>query len=193
MHDARLGYRLAALVIIPWLEINNAWGHFADDQSPATNMYLGKIAVNGQEDIVRTLQAIKIALKRPFSTRPADADLIVCRINKVLGEDKEYLECATNREYTRRRAATQLQRMVTDPQAQVDTHPGDTGAPSPQMVEAGREIAFENIIALQPDHRLNVPVNASQLQELLAQIPMPVTATSVPAASTVPANGPSSH
>jgi hypothetical protein len=52
------------------------------------------------------------------------------------------------------------------------------------MIEAGREIAFENIIALQPEHRLNVPVNASQLQELLAQVPMPATTTAAPAAST---------
>lgn len=189
MRASRFGYSLAALLIIPWLATDAAWGHFADDQSPATTMHLGTVDVNGQQDIVRTLQALKIALKRPFSTRAADADLIVCRINKAMGEAKEYLECATNREYSQQRAATQLQRMVTDPQAQTDARAGDSGAVNRAMVEAGREIALENIIAQQPGRRLNVPVNASQLQELLAQIPLPVTATAAPAASTAAANG----
>ena len=193
MRASRLGYRFAALVIISGLATNVAWGHFADDQSPATSMYVGKVAVTGQQDIVRTLQAIKIALKRPFSTNPADADRIVCRINKAMGEEKEYLECATNREYTQQRAASQLQRMVTDPQAQTDPRPGDSGAVNPAMVRAGIENALENVVALQPDHRLNVPVNASQLQELLAQIPMPATATPAPAASSTPAKSPSSN
>lgn len=193
MRASRLGYSLAALVIIPWLVTSTAWGHFADDQSPATTMHLGTVDVNGQQDIVRTLQAIKVALRRPFSTRAADADLVVCRINKALGEEKEYLECATNREYSQRRAASQLQRMVTDPEAQTDARAGDSGAVNPAMVRAGIENALQNVIALQPEHHLNVPVNASQLQVLLAQLPLPVTATAVPAASSAAANGHSSN
>lgn len=189
MRASRLGCSLAAFLIIPWLATNTAWGHFADDQSPATSMYLGKIAVTGQQDIMRTLQAIKVALKRPFSTSSADADLIVCRIDKDLGEAKEYLECATNREYSQRRAATQLQRLVTDPQAQTDPRAGDSGAVNKGMVEAGIQNALNNVVALQPGGRLHVPVNGAKLQEILEQIPTPVTATAAPAASTAPANG----
>jgi hypothetical protein len=185
MRAARLGYWLAALVIIPWLAASPAWGHFADDQSPATSMYLGKIPVYGQENIMRTLQALKIALQRPFSTNAADADQVVCRINKAMGEDQYYLECATNREYSQQRAATQLQRLVTDPQSQTDPRPGDKGALSPAMVEAGRENALENIIALQPGSRLHIPVNAAKLLELLENVPTP---TAAPAMSTAPAN-----
>lgn len=189
MLASRLGYSLAALVIIPWLATDAAWGHFADGQSPATTMHLGTVDVNGQQDIVRTLQAIKVALKRPFSTRAADANLVVCRINKALGEEKEYLECATNREYSQRRAASQLQRMVTDPQSRTDPYAGDSGAVNPAMVEAGIENALQNVVALQPEHHLNVPINASQLQVLLAQLPLPAMATAAPAASTAAANG----
>ena len=189
MRASRLGYGLAALVILSWLVTNTAWGHFADDQSPATTMHLGTVDVKGQQDILHTLQAIKIALKRPFSTSSLDEDLIVCRINKDIGAAKEYLECATNREYSQRREATQLQIMTTSPQAQTDPRAGDSEAANPAMIRAGIEIAFQNVIALQPEHRLNVPVNASQLQELLAHIPMPVTATAAPTASTAPSNG----
>jgi hypothetical protein len=151
-----------------------ALAHFADpaagtDGGPT--LYLGKVAVTGQENIVKTLQAIKVALKAPFSNAPTDADKVVCRINKVLGEASEYLDCATNRDYIRRREATQISILASASQA--DQCGGECSA----------VIAIHNLLSVQPQHRLHVPVNGGGFQKLLDSIPLPAV-TTAPAAAT---------
>lgn len=127
-------------------------------------LQLGTVEVQGNQQIVATLQAIKLALKAPFSNDPAHANDPVCRIEKSLGEAREYLNCATNRDYIVRRDATQLA-----------VENGTLGVP-------GGADLLRSFLARQPDHRIHMPVKGAGLQALLARIPdAPVT---VPAADT---------
>ena len=155
-----------------------AWSRMADPAAAnggEPTIYLGKVAVTGQENIVRTLQAIKLALKTPFSSDAAHADVVVCRINKVLGEVREYLDCATNRYYTARRDSERLQILSTIP---------PSGGPPALMV------AVEHLIDQQPENRLHVPVSGGNLQKLLDSIPLPAPTSTFAPAST-PAAAPS--
>lgn len=137
----------------------------AGDEQPT--LYLGKISVTGQQKILSTLKAIKLALHTPFSNDPAHADDMVCRIDKGLGEEHEYLDCATNRNYTRRRDAVHTAGLT-----------GTTGIP------VGGELQmFNALIATQPEHSLHVQVQGGALQALLARIPADATVV-VPAAAT---------
>jgi len=149
------------------------------DEPPAARdqqavLYLGKIQVSGYEKVVATLRAIKLALKTPFSTDAAHADQVVCRINKRLGETREYLDCASNRNYTARRDVSQLAAMG----AQNDSN----------IFGAGMIIALNELISAQPNHQLHVPVNGAALQNLVEQIPDAPAATTQPspAAATMP-------
>jgi hypothetical protein len=116
-------------------------------------LQLGSISVQGDQKIVETLRDIKHALRAPFTDDPAHADDVVCRIEKQLGEAREYLDCATNRSYSRRRDATQI-----------SVATGTLGVP-------GGADLFKAFVALQPEQRLHVPVNGAGLQELLQRIP----------------------
>jgi hypothetical protein len=122
-------------------------------------LYLGKLPITGQQKIVDTLLAIKAALREPYSDAPENADKVVCRINKVLGEAREYLDCATNADYSRRRAAAQSA-MLTRKLGTVEAYDNE-----------GTQMDFDALVASQPDHRLHVPVNAAALQALLASLP----------------------
>ena len=76
----------------------------ADDttsQSDVMTLYLGKLPITGQQKIVDTLLAIKVALREPLSDSADKAAKVVCRINKVTGEMHEYLDCATNRDLSK--------------------------------------------------------------------------------------------
>lgn len=141
-------------------------------------LYLGNITIVGQQKIVNALRAIKLALRTPYSNDPAHADDVVCRINKGLGEQHEYLDCATNKNYSKRRDATQMSVLV-----------GTLGIP-----DGGVSQLFAAMIATQPEHRLHVPVQGGALQALLAQVPDDARVVepgegvqAVPAASTVAA------
>ncbi|MGH8373479.1 MAG: hypothetical protein ACRETO_12210 [Gammaproteobacteria bacterium] len=78
----------------------------------ATN--LSKIQVTGVKQLVHTLQVVKVALNEPFSTSPAKADVVVCRITHDHGELSTearmgaILECGTNSWFTSRRDAYHL-------------------------------------------------------------------------------------
>src|SRR5690348_1941918 len=103
-------------------------------------LQLGNITVSGQYQIVRTLRVIKVALHTAFSNDPVHANDVVCRINKGLGEQHEYLDCATNRDYPRRRDAVQTAGII-----------GTTGLP------VGGDIQmFNALLAAQPNHQLHV-------------------------------------
>lgn len=137
-------------------------------------LQLGKITVSGQYQIVRTLRVIKVALRTPFSNDPAHANDVVCRINKGLGEQHEYLDCAANRDYTRRRDAVQTAGIV-----------GTTGLPGGGDIQM-----FNALITAQPNHQLHVPVQGGALQALLARIPDDATlAAPAGATESAPAAG----
>src|SRR5579872_6777916 len=161
-----------------------AWGHRADPAStdnPPQTINLGDIEVRGQANVVKMLQAIKQALKTPYSDSPEHADDLVCRIDRKLGDARKYLDCATNRDYSRRRDATQTGMMAAQSQSS-----GDQSTNGPQA-EANREVALHNMVATQPDHRLYVPVGTN-FENLLRRISLPSATTAfAPAASTVAA------
>lgn len=129
--------------------------HADEPNKDEATLYLGNITIVGQQKIVNALRAIKLALHTPYSDDPAHADDVVCRINKGLGEQHEYLDCATNKNYSRRRGATQVAVLV-----------GTYGIP-----DHGVQQMFAAMIATQPNHALHVPVQGGALQALLAQVP----------------------
>jgi hypothetical protein len=138
----------------------------ADDAPAAAQptLQLGTVEVQGNQQVLATLQAIKLALKAPYSNDPAHANDPVCRIEKQLGETREYLDCATNRDLIKRRDATQLAVEI-----------GTLGVP-------GGSDLLRSFLARQPDHRVHMPVNGAALQDLLTRIPdapvaVPATAT----------------
>lgn len=143
----------------------------ADD---GTTLYLGDISVSGQAQIVAALQTIKSALHEPLSNDPAHADDLVCRINKGLGEQREYLDCATNRYYTRERDALHGSVMV-----------GTTGLPHGGEAVQG----LKAMIQRRPDHSIHVPVQGGALQALLARLPDDAQVVD-PAATTAPGQVP---
>lgn len=149
-------------------------------------MYLGRIQVEGEKNIFLTLQSIKVALLRPYSTSPQDADLVVCRIEKSMTEAVDYLDCDTNRNYAARRDASQLAFMTAQGRA--------GGSGSNQIAELRNQVAVDeemmlaNLVVGQPGHKLHVPVNGGAFRKLLDRLPMPVAETAAPTAGS--AGGP---
>ena len=78
-----------------------------DAQPPSTE--LGKINVKGTKELIRSLEVVKVALKQPFSSDPAEANTVVCRIIHGHGHvhvDERMgavLECGTNSWYSWRK------------------------------------------------------------------------------------------
>lgn len=159
---------------------------FAADPAPpaATQgvpvMYLGRIQVTGEKNIFLTLQSIKVALLRPYSSNPQDADLVVCRIEKSMTEAVDYLECDTNRNYAAQRDASQLAFMTAQGRS--------SGGGSNQIAEMWNQVAVDeemmlaNMVVGQPGHKLHVPVNGGAFRKLLDRLPMPAAGTAAPAA-----------
>jgi hypothetical protein len=163
---------LAALVTSLALQLPAHAGDPAPADEPV--LQLGVVSVKGQRDVMNTLRSIKLALKTPYSDDPAHADDLVCRIEKQLGEAKEYLDCGINRDLSQRRDSTQT-----------TIFSGTLGVPN------GTDL-LRSFVAKQPQHHLRVPVNGGNLQKVLEQIPdAPVaaagTAMAPAAASGAPA------
>src|SRR5882724_3238226 len=83
----------------------------AIDNAPMV-LHLGKLDITGQQKIIDTLLAIKVALHEPVSDDPAVAAKVVCRINKETGTALEYLDCATNRDLSLRHEYSQEQMLA---------------------------------------------------------------------------------
>ncbi|HEY1772531.1 MAG TPA: hypothetical protein VGH91_04995 [Gammaproteobacteria bacterium] len=160
-----------AMVLV--LSAPAAWAYMADPAagSDAETMYLGKIEVKGQKNIVRTLQAIKIALSRPISVDPADAQAIVCRIEKPLGEVSEYLECATNEDYTKQRDAIHRSMEST------------FGSPLQCTGRCSEDNWLQHLVAKQADSRIHMRVDGPAFRKLIRGIPVPADTTVVAPAS----------
>ena len=133
----------------------------ADDTAPQGDvpiLYLGKLPITGQQKIVDTLLAIKVALREPLSDDPAKANAVVCRINKNTGEMLEYLDCATNHDLSARHEYNQEQMLARR-----------TGLPTGGGDSLQQD--FDGLVASQPNHRLHMPINGGNLQALLARLP----------------------
>ena len=151
------------------------WGLMADPDQQTWQ--LGAIEVKGEKNILQTLQGIKAALKRPFSVDPADANVVVCRLDKKLGEEGEYLTCATNRDYTQQRDATHLALFVSSGQ----------GKGSQCSAKCSAIISLENLVAAAPASRLYMRVDGHAFRKLMDGIPMPEAATvAAPASASQP-------
>jgi len=130
----------------------------AIDNAPMV-LHLGKLDITGQQKIIDTLLAIKAALREPLSDDPAEASKVVCRISKLTGGAREYLDCATNASYSYERSALQG-RMLAE----------RNGLPPGEYGEATQQ-NFDALIASQPNHRLHVPVIGAALKSILDSLP----------------------
>lgn len=141
-----------------------------DGKAAQPTIELGTVQVKGDKEVLSALRAIKTALHTAFSDDPAHANDVVCRINKGMGEAREYLDCATNRNYGKRREAVKTALLV-----------GTLGQP------AGGDIQmFKGILAQQPDNAIHMQVNGGALQALLQQIPDADASSAAPAPATAP-------
>lgn len=166
-------------------------------KTETTVMYLGKVPIVGDKNIFLTLQSIKVALLRPYSSKAEDANLVVCRIDKSMSEALEYLDCDTNRDYSQLRDMSQLAFLSAMGHAGKQNSQGDFDPLGQSMVDS--TVIFENLINIQPNHRLHIPINGGNLRKLLDTIPMPTSdqettqaptpATEAPAAAAAPPAG----
>lgn len=160
----------------------------ADDTSgqktETTVMYLGKTPITGDANIFHVLQSIKVALMRPYSTKAADANLVVCRINRAMSEALEYLDCDFNRDYTQLRDQSQMSFLAAVGHAGKQSSQGDFNSLGQSADDS--VVIFESLINIQPNHRLHIPINGGNLMKLLNSLPMPTdeTVDSAPPAST---------
>lgn len=154
------------------------------DQGPV--MHLGEVEVHGQENITRTLQAIKVALTMPYSNDPKLADVMVCRLEDAADSHvKKELTCGTNRTLAQQRGA--LQSNITTAAAQNTTSgPKGTGCFDSSCYEQVFAQLSETLATL-PGHYLKTSVNGSALRTALQSVPMPTPAqapVAAPAAAT---------
>lgn len=133
----------------------------ADDAAASEEpiFYLGKLPITGQQHIVDTLLAIKVALHEPVSDDPAAAGKVVCRINRETGTAMEFLDCATNRDLAVRHEHVQEEMLARR-----------NGLPTGGYGEALQQ-DFDGLIASQPNHRLHVPVKGAALLSILNSLP----------------------
>jgi hypothetical protein len=172
-----------------------AGSSYADDAASGKDtavLDLGKIQVHGQAEIVKALQAIKIALKAPESSDAKARNMIVCRIDTDIGtHHQQFLVCATNKSLDARRQSAQNAMLTNCPNFSCrSTEAFDANSPLGAAINAT------------DDHVLRMPINGAALKALLVKLPDPtpeaqspnstapeagsVSATPVPNVSTAP-------
>ncbi|HVA54281.1 MAG TPA: hypothetical protein VNI53_00555 [Gammaproteobacteria bacterium] len=150
-------------------------------------MYLGKIEVKGEKNIVKTLQAIKIGLQMPYSTDPKLADVVVCRIENQTGSHvKQWLICGTNRTLAQQRSAMNTA-MITAVAGESQFGSSCTSSGCYEQVFA---VLNETLNSL-PGNYLHTSVNGPALHGLLEKIPYPQGYSPAPTSTTAPS--PATH
>ncbi len=135
---------------------------------PNMVIYLGNIPVRGQQNITRTLQAIKVALTLPYSNDPKMADVMVCRLEDKAGSHvKQELICGTNRVLSQERAARQVAMTLATAQHSQGAVCADAGC-----YEAVFD-ALNTVIEQTSSHYLHTTVDGAALRGLLQQLQPP--------------------
>lgn len=81
--------------------------HAQPGAKPVT-MELGRVNVKAMRELVKTMQQVKVALKRPFDNDPKHVDYMVCRLHPVsFRHNQEVLECGNEGWFSSRRDITQ--------------------------------------------------------------------------------------
>ena len=160
----------------------------ADD---GTVMHIGAVEVHGQKEITQTLQAIKVALTRPYSNDPKLANVMVCRLEDAPGSHiKQQLVCGTNRILALRRNSLQSSFSAATAENTVNG-PKGTGCYNDSCYTSVFEQLNETISTL-PGHYLDQTVNGPALRKALKDTPMPtpdapaVSPDAAPAAASSP-------
>lgn len=152
-----------------------------------TVMHIGEVEVHGQEQITRTLQAIKVALTIPYSNDPKFANVLVCRLeDSPESHVRKVLTCGTNRTLALQRGA--IQSNYTAATAQNTTMvKGTVGCFDSVCYSAAFAQLNETLDSL-PGHYLHTTVNGPALRNALQSVPMPApdapTTVAAPAAVT---------
>ncbi len=139
-------------------------------QNDNATMYLGKVEVHGEANIVKTLQAIKVGLEQPYSNDPKLANVVVCRLQDQAGSHiRQWLICGTNRTLSQQRAALHI---AMD--AAVTAGSSVEGATCMTSACYAQVFAVMNeTLNSLPGHYLQTGVNGSALHGLLEKIPYP--------------------
>ena len=150
-------------------------------------MHLGQVEVHGQKEITETLQAIKVALTRPYSNDPKLANVMVCRMEDEAGSHiKQELVCGTNRTLSLRRSSLQSSFTAASAQNTVNGPHGVGCYNDSCYTEVFTQL--NETIATLPGRYLDQSVNGPALRKALSDTPMPApdapTAVAAPAAAT---------
>jgi hypothetical protein len=146
-------------------------------------LYLGNIKVRGQRNIIKTLQAIKLALQQPYSSDPTLANVMICRLRDQAGSHlRQWLTCGTNRVLAEHRDALQTNMAFMQPDTDHPSDPGEPGTASCAGSACYEEAsaALGNIVGAQPDRYLRTSVNGPAFRALLEKIPYPYPAAAIP-------------
>lgn len=159
----------------------------AGGQDQGATLHLGEVEVHGEQQITRTLQAIKVALTMPYSNDPKLANILVCRLeDSAESHVKKVLICGTNRTLAVQRGIIQSNYTVATAQ-NTTTSPKGTGCFDSTCYSAAFAQLNETLDSL-PGHYLHTTVNGPALRNALQNVPMPApdasTAVAAPAAAT---------
>jgi hypothetical protein len=156
-------------------------------------MYLGKVEVRGEKNIIKTLQAIKVGLRQPYSTDPKLANVVVCRLQDEPGSHlKQWLICGSNRILAANRNALHTAMTAAFTSTDAGEEPGDPGSLTCMSEECYTQVfsTLSETLNSQPGQYLDTLVNGPSLHNLLQKIPDPVAQQTAAFAPTAVAHHP---
>ncbi|MGH8127497.1 MAG: hypothetical protein ACRETC_03900 [Gammaproteobacteria bacterium] len=140
----------------------------------SNEVQLSRIIVNGHRMVMPLfLQMIKSALHRPWSSRGADRNKLVCRFDDVLGSHfRQNLSCMTNAAHYERQSATQIARTNSTMQHTSAGNSGQNPAGSHDAANVAMYQALENgqvsgqISSFTAQNQINIGVLKTMMRKL---------------------------